>query len=148
MHTRRLRKPYKIFAGVVLVDRHDPVRSGAAIEVVQLDASPVANAFTGSQHAPPLTGRMFLGEQDFYPGAVALLLTAYASRDNARVVYHQHVARLEQLLQVGKLPVRDATAGAIQRQQTRGVPLLDGMLGYEFLGEWIVEIGRPHGGIY
>jgi len=44
--------------------------------------------------------------------------------------------------------VRDATAVAIQRQQTRGVPLLDGMLGYKFLREGIVEIGRPHGGIY
>ena len=47
-HVRRLRKPYKIFAGVVLVDRLDPVRSGAAIKVVQLDASPVVNAFAGS----------------------------------------------------------------------------------------------------
>ena len=81
---------------------------------------------------------MFLGEQDFYPGAVALLLTVHASR----------VARSEQLLQVGKQPVRDRTVGSIQRQQAGGVPLLDGMLGYEFLGEWIVEMGRPHGGIY
>ena len=148
LRARRLREAQQIFAGIVLVDRLDPVRSGAAIEVVQLDACPVVNAFAGTQHAPPFAGRVLLGEQDLHPRAVARLLTTHARRDDTRVVRHQHVARLEQFLQVGKLSVRDATAVAIQRQQTRGVPLLDGMLGYKFLREGIVEIGRPHGGIY
>ena len=147
VHVRCPREAKQIFAGVVLVDRLDPVRSGAAVEVVQLDACPVVNAFAGTQHAPPFAGRAFLGEQDFHPRAVAFLLAAHARRDDTRVVRHQNVARAEQCFQVGKLPVRDGCGGAIQRKQSRGVPLLDGMLGNKFLRQGVVEIGRSHGGI-
>ena len=147
MRARRLREAQQIFAGIVLVDRLDPVRSGAAVEVVQLDACPVVNAFAGTQHAPPFAGRVFLGEQDFHPRAVAFLLATHARRDDTRVVRHQNVARAEQCFQVGKLPVRDGCGGAIQRKQSRGVPLLDGMLGNKFLRQGVVEIGRSHGGI-
>jgi len=43
--------------------------------------------------------------------------------------------------------VGDGAAGAIERQQSGGIPSPDGMLGNEFLGEGVVEIGRPHSGI-
>jgi len=82
-------------------------------------------------------------DQDFDLTA-AVLAAAQPGLDDAGVVEDQQVARAQQAGQVDELPVVQA-AGAVQVQQPAGVAPFGGMLGDQFGGQFVVELGNIEG---
>ena len=76
--------------------------------------------------------------------SAAVLAAAQPGLDDAGVVEDQQVARAQQTGQVGELTVVQA-AGAVQVQQPAGVAPFGGMLGDQFGGQFVVELGNIEG---
>jgi hypothetical protein len=64
-----------------------------------------------------------------------------ARRDHARVVDDEHVAGAKVLRKISHRSVRDVAGGAVEDEQTRGIPPRSGFLCDEFRGERILELG-------
>jgi hypothetical protein len=68
-----------------------------------------------------------------------------AGREDARIVYDQQVARLQEFRQPLEYRIGQPARSAINDQQPRLIALRRGLLGYQVLGKLIVEIRNAHG---
>ena len=76
--------------------------------------------------------------------AAGALAAEQARLDDARVVQHQRVARVDQVRQIRECPVRDAPARRVQVQQTARRAFFRWMLGDELVRKRVIEIGELH----
>ena len=76
--------------------------------------------------------------------AASVLATEQARLDHARVVENQQVTRSDQARKLGKAPVVDRTAGAVQMQEPARAPLGQRALRDQFFRKRVVELRGFH----
>ena len=74
--------------------------------------------------------------------AAGLFASGQPRFDHARVVHHQHVARLEQIRQFAKLPVGEVAASPVEMQQAARGAFNRGMLCDQRRRQFVIEIGE------
>ena len=78
--------------------------------------------------------------------AAGFLEREQARGNHARVVEDQQVAGRDELRQIAHLPVGQRAGGAVERQQPARRSLGERLLGNEFFGKFVGEVGAAHGG--
>ena len=97
----------------------------------------------GTDERLPLS-RRDLVEQEHLDRAPGVLLQAETGREHPGVVDHDHVARPEEIGQIGHRAVLGNRPGTPVDQQPGGVARLDRMLGHCLVREVVIEVGRVH----
>ena len=83
-------------------------------------------------------------QEQLHPGAGVGLPTVEPGRKHAAVVEDHDVARSEPLGKVVEAAVLHPAGAAGKHEQSGVVPRLRGRLGYQLLGEPVVEVARLH----
>ena len=78
--------------------------------------------------------------------AAGILEREQARGNHARVVEDQQIAGRDELRQIAHAPIGERAGGAVERQQPARRSLGERLLGYEFFGKFVGEVGAAHGG--
>ena len=78
--------------------------------------------------------------------AAGFLEREQARGNHLRIVEDQQIAGSHELRQLAHLPVGERAGGAVERQQAARRSLGERLLGNEFFGKFVGEVGAAHGG--
>ena len=104
----------------------------------------LAGLFARAGQAFPEAAAMVGQQQDFNRRRAALGMPHQARRDDAGVVHHQAIARVQIVGQVGEVAMGDAAGSAVEHQKARGVALRKRVLRDQTLGKVKIKITLFH----
>ena len=124
-------------------DREAETGGRAALQRTQSDdgARPGGFAGTNMGQGSVTAGHSLHQDFDFAPG---IFPAPEASRYNPGVIEHQQVIGTDEVGELAEAMMAELPAGAVQAQQSTGAALGQRILGDQFRGEYIVEVGTLH----
>ena len=103
-----------------------------------------SSPFAWAQHGPPVIDRVLFEKQKFeLPGGLKIY-PAKPSRDDPRIVKHQHISFAEKPHKLREFAVFDLPGISVQDEQSRLIALGRGRLRNQFRRQIVVKVGRSH----